>query len=311
GGGPIGSEMAQSFARLGSEVHVVDMLPRILGNDDPELTAILQGKLEEEGIHYHLKCGVEKVEKTKNGVDVHLTQDNKSKTLSGTHLLMATGRRPNLDSLNLDAAGVHFTGKGVEVNDKCRTNVKHIYGIGDITGRYQFTHMSEHMAKVAVTNSLIKFPTKIDKKHVPWVTFTDPELGHVGATAKELDEKGVQYQLYRFPFTKIDRAITDGKSTGLIKIYAKKWNGKILGASVLGTHAGEMISEYAVAMRNGITLRQLADTIHPYPTYGLGARRAADQWYIKNQSETMVKWIKRIFGYRGEIPDYSDPERIV
>lgn len=311
GGGPIGTEMAQSFVRLGSEVHVVDMAPRILGNDDPELTTILQDSLSKEGIHYHMECSVDSVEKTKDGTKINLTQNNKSKSLEGTDLLVATGRRANVDSLNLDAAGVKYSGRGVEVDDKCRTNVKHIYGIGDITGRYQFTHMSEHMAKVAVTNSLIKFPMKIDKKHVPWTTFTDPELGHVGATAKELDEAGIQYQVYRFPFSKIDRAVTDGKSTGWIKIYAKKWNGKILGVSVLGTHAGELISQYALAMKNGVSLRNFADTIHPYPTYGLGARRAADQWYIKNQSENVVKWIKRIFGYRGEIPDYSDPERIV
>ena len=117
--------------------------------------------------------------------------------------------------------------------------------------------------------------------------------------------------MYKFPFKKIDRAITDGNTTGLIKVYAKKWSGKILGASILGAHAGEMISQYALAMRNGVSLREFADTIHPYPSYGLGARRAADQWYIRNQSETMVKWIKRLFGYRGEIPDYSDPNRIV
>jgi len=311
GAGPIGSEMSQSFARLGSEVHVADMAPGILMNDDPELTSILKSKLEEEGVKYHLNCGVEKIEKSDDEIHVHLTQDNKSKVLKGTDLLMATGRRANVDSLNLDAAGVKYSQRGVEVDDKCRTNVSHIYAVGDVTGRYQFTHMSEHMAKVATMNSLIKIPSKIDKNHVPWVTFTDPELGHVGATAKELDEQGVQYQVYRFPFSKIDRAVTDGKSTGWIKIYAKKWNGKILGASVLGAHAGEMISEYAVAMRNGVTLRNIADTIHPYPSYGLGARRAADQWYIKNQSATVVKWIKRIFGYRGTIPDYSDPERIV
>jgi pyruvate/2-oxoglutarate dehydrogenase complex dihydrolipoamide dehydrogenase (E3) component len=183
--------------------------------------------------------------------------------------------------------------------------------VGDVTGRYQFTHMCEHMAKVATSNALIKIPMKIDKKHVPWVTYTNPELGHVGATEKQLNDAGESFEVYRFPFSKIDRAITDGNTTGLIKVYAKKWSGKILGASILGAHAGEMISEYALAMRNGVSIRAFADTIHPYPSYGLGARRAADQWYIRKQSETLVKWIKIIFGYRGEIPDFSDPNRIV
>jgi len=311
GGGPIGSEMSQAFNRLGTEVHVVDMAPGILSNDDPELTAILKESLETEGVHYHLNSSVKELSKSSEGVTITIEQDGEEKNLSAEKVLLATGRKANIESLQLDAAGVKTERGGITVNDKCRTNKKHIYAIGDVTGRYQFTHMCEHMAKVATSNALIKIPMKIDKKHVPWVTFTEPELGHVGATQKQLEEAGESFEIYRFPFSKIDRAITDGNTTGLIKVYAKKWSGKILGASVLGAHAGEMISQYALAMRNGVSLRDFADTIHPYPSYGLGARRAADQWYIRNQSERLVKWIKRIFGYRGEIPDYSDPDRIV
>lgn len=311
GGGPIGSEMSQSFVRLGSKVSVIDMAPRIMMNDDEELAGILREKLEEEGVNYYLNASVKRVSKISKGVGVTIDRDGQETVVQGDALLLATGRRANMDSLNLEAAGVHYSGSGIEVNDKCRTNVRHIYAVGDVTGRYQFTHMSEHMAKVAVTNALLKIPMKIDTRHVPWCTFTSPELAHVGATRNELEANGKQYQEYRFPFSKIDRALTDGESTGWIKIYAKKGNGKILGADVLGAHAGEMISQYALAMRNGVSLRQFADTIHPYPTYGLGARRAADQWYIKNQSETLVKWLKRIFRLRGEIPDYNDPERIV
>lgn len=311
GGGPIGSEMSQAFVRLGSEVQVVDMAPGILSNDDPELTNILKSKLEEEGVIYHLSSAVKEIGKSKNGIEVTIEKDGEEKKLFADKVLLATGRRANIDSLNLAAAGIEVGKKGITVNDKCRTNKRHIYAVGDVTGRYQFTHMCEHMAKVATSNALIKIPMKIDKKHVPWVTFTEPELGHVGATEQQLKEDGVTFEVYRFPFSKIDRAIADGQTTGLIKVYAKKWSGKILGASIVGAHAGEMISQYALAMRNGVSLRDFADTIHPYPSYGLGARRAADQWYIRNQSATMVKWIKRIFGYRGEIPDYSDPNRIV
>ena len=311
GAGPIGTEMAQAFNRLGTKVEVIDMAPGILMNDDPELTTILKEKLEEEGVIYHLNSGVKGVKKSGEKIEVLIEKDGEEVTVSGASVLFATGRRANIESLNLNAAGVETEKAGIRVNDKCRTNKRHIYAIGDVTGRYQFTHMSEHMAKVATSNALIKVPMKIDKKHVPWVTYTEPELGHIGATEKKLREQGVTFEVYRFPFSKIDRAITDGETTGLIKVYAKKWTGKILGASILGAHAGEMISQYALAMRNGVSLRDFADTIHPYPSYGLGARRAADQWYIRNQSETMVKWVKRIFGYRGEIPDYSDPNRIV
>lgn len=311
GAGPIGTEMAQSFNRLGTQVHVLDMAPGILVNDDPELTEILRLKLAEEGVNYYLESSVERIEKIAGGVRVMFKQNGKESFVEGDRLLVATGRRASIDTLNPGAAGVETWKGGIRVNDKCRTSKKNIYAIGDVSGEYQFTHMSEHMAKIAATNALLKIPMKIDRKHVPWVTYTDPELSHVGATEKELREKGVKFEVYRFPFTKIDRAVTDGNTTGMIKIFAKKWNGKILGATVLGSHAGEIISQYALAMRNGISLRNFADTILPYPTYGLGARRAADQWYIKNQSETLVKWIKRIFGYKGEIPDYSDSERIV
>lgn len=311
GAGPIGTEMAQSFQRLGSEVHVLDMAPRILMNDDPELSEMLMDELKSEGIKYYMNVSVDKLEKSGKEVKVHYSFHEKTFSMEADALLIATGRSPNINSLNLDAAGVEFTKKGISVNEKCRTSQRHIYAVGDVTGEYQFTHMSEHMAKVAASNALIKLPMKIDRRHVPWVTYTDPELGHVGATEKELKDKGEKFEIYRFPFNKIDRAVTDGNSTGLIKVYAKKWSGKILGASVLGAHAGELISQYALAMKNGVSLRDFADTIHPYPSYGLGARRAADQWYIRNQSETFVKWIQRIFRYRGKIPDYSDPSRVV
>lgn len=311
GAGPIGTEMAQSFNRLGSEVHVLDRTPGILANDDPELTEILLQSLTKEGIHYHLESSINRLEKSVQGVTIYFEKGDKSQSIYGDAILMATGRRAHIESLNLEAAGVKTYKGGIEVNDKCRTSKRHIYAVGDVTGRYQFTHMCEHMAKIATTNALLKVPMKIDHKHVPWATFTDPELAHVGASEVELREKGVKFETYRFPFSKIDRAITDGQTTGLIKVHAKKWNGKILGASVVGVHAGEMISQYALAMKNGVTLRKFADTIHPYPSYGLGARRAADQWYIKNQSEAVVKWIQRIFRYKGEIPDYSDRNRIM
>jgi len=303
--------MAQSFVRLGLDVTVLDMADRILANDDPELTKILMKSLEEEGVKFELNAAIENVESADESVRISYSKNGESRSATSESLLAATGRRPNVGGLNLEAAGVNYSKKGIEVNKSGRTNQRHIYAAGDVTGQFHFSHMSEHTAKTAVTKALLKVPMSIDEKHLPWVTFTDPELGHVGATEEELKNQGVSFETYRFPFSKIDRAVTDGNTTGLIKIYAKKWSGKILGASVVGVHAGEMISQYALAMKNGVSLRDFADTIHPYPSYGLGARRAADQWYIKNQSETMVKWIKRIFRYRGEVPDYSDPNRIV
>jgi len=312
GSGPIGSEMAQALNLLGCKVTVVDMIDRILGNDDPELANMLKERLEKEGITYQLGASVKKVEKNGDGrLKMILAKDGEPIELESDSMLMATGRRPNVEGLNLEAAGIEYDKKGIKVNSRCKTSKGHIYACGDVTGEYQFTHMSEHMAKVAATNAILKFPMTVDDKHVPWVTYTEPELAHVGATEAELKEQGTSYEVYKFPYNKVDRAITDSVTEGMIKIFAKKWNGRILGASVLGAAAGELICEYAVAMKNGVTLRNIADTIHPYPTYGLGARRAADQWYVKNQSEFMTKAIKTIFGYKGQLPDLSDPDRIV
>jgi dihydrolipoamide dehydrogenase len=311
GAGNIGTEMAQAMNRLGTRVTVIDMADRIMVNDDPELADMLKKMLKDEGIDYVLDAKVKKIDKQDANIIVTIEKEAREEYITGDQVLVATGRQANVQDLGLDEAGIEYSDKGIKVNGKCRTNKTHIYACGDITGRYQFTHMSEHMAKVAVTNALVKFPQSIDTDHVPWVTFTDPELGHVGATEEELQEKGVNYETYRFPYSKIDRALTDSEQQGLIKIHAKQWNGKIYGASILGAHAGELISEYALAMKNGVTLRNMADTIHPYPTYSLGARRAADQWYIKSQSEWQIKLLKKLFGYRGEVPDLSDPNRIV
>ncbi len=310
GGGPIGTEMSQAFTRLGTQVTVIEVGNTILKNDDPELVTMLQEKLVEDGVTYMFGAGAKKVSQQDGHIALEVEQNGERKVVEADALLLATGRRPNLKGLNLEAAGVAYTKYGVTVNDKCRTNKRHIYAIGDITGRYQFTHMSEHMGKVAASNAIFKIPLKIDTKHVPWATYTDPELAHVGARERDLKEKGVSYKVYRFPYTKVDRAITDAEVTGMIKVFAKAWNGKILGATILGAAAGEMIGEYALAMRNGITLRQISDTIHPYPTYGLGVRRAADQWYAQKQSPTLVRIMQKIFGYRGPVIE-PDPDRIV
>lgn len=311
GAGPVGTEIAQAMNRLGAEVTVIDMAGRILENDDPEMAQILYQSLEKEGISFLLNASIEQAAKKDGEIKVSVNQYGDTLEITGDGLLLATGREPNIRDLNLDKAGINISNKGIEVDDRCRTNINHIYACGDVTGRYQFTHMSDHMAKVAATHALLKYPMKIDAIHVPWVTYTDPELGHLGATRSQLEDEAASFETYRFPYSKIDRAVTESETEGLIKIYAKKWSGKILGVDILGVHAGELISEYAVAMSNGLSLRDIADTIHPYPSYGLGARRAADQWYIKNQKEWLVKLIKKVFGYRGEIPDYSDPGRIV
>jgi pyruvate/2-oxoglutarate dehydrogenase complex dihydrolipoamide dehydrogenase (E3) component len=309
GGGPIGTEMAQAFARLGTGVVVFDTADRILSNDDAELAATLRETLEEEGVEYVLGAQVERVSQGKGPITVTATA-GELVTVEADALLLATGRTADVDGLNLDAAGIEHTRRGITVDDHCRTSQGHVYAVGDVTGRYQFTHMSNHMAKVAVTNALLKMPSTIDADHVPWVTYTEPELAHVGTRAADLDEEDVSYETYRFPYDQLDRAITEGATTGQIKVHATSTTGTILGASVLGERAGELITAFTIAMRNGVTLRNIGDTIHPYPAYGEGVRRAADQWYVQKQSSTVTKVLQTVFGYRGPVLEYG-PDEIV
>jgi pyruvate/2-oxoglutarate dehydrogenase complex dihydrolipoamide dehydrogenase (E3) component len=305
GAGPIGIEMAQVFRNLGAEVSVIDMAPRIMPRDHEALTSQLQTHLEGQGIRFFLGKGIEAVT---FGPSVRLKDGTE---ISGSHLLIATGRKPNIESLNLEAAGVTFTNKAIGIDASCRTNIKHIFAIGDVTGQFAFTHMSEHTAKVAALTALLKYPMKTTPELTPWVTYTTPELAHVGATEADLKEKGVDYFTYRFPYSKIDRAITDEATLGDIRIYARKRDGKIYGVDILGERAGDMIGYYALAMKNGLSLRNIADTIFPYPTYGLGARRAADQWYIQAQSPSAIKWVQRLFGYRGPLPRKPGIDEVV
>ncbi len=300
GGGPIGVEMAQAFRRLGADVTVLDTGARILGHDDAELADLLRARLADEGVRFRLETKATAVAREGDGIRLTLEHEGASEPLAADVLLVATGRQPNVEHVGLEAAGVDFSAKGIPVDARGRTNVSHIYAVGDVTGHFPFTHMSEHTAKVAVTHALLKLPQKVDTAHVPWVTYTDPELAHVGATAEALQARGTRFETYRFPYAKLDRAITEGSTTGLIKVHATRW-GRLLGASVLGDRAGELICELALAMRNGVSLRQLSDTIHPYPTYGLGVRRAADQWYAAQQQAWMIRLLQKVFGYRGPV----------
>jgi pyruvate/2-oxoglutarate dehydrogenase complex dihydrolipoamide dehydrogenase (E3) component len=297
GGGPVGIEMAQAFERLGSEVTLVAPGDRILPRDDAGQARKLQECLALEGVSFTLGQRVIALEKT-GGDLVALLQDGR--TIPCEAALVATGREPAVQALQLEKAGVRFGTKGIEVDAHCRTSQRHIYATGDVTGRYQFTHMGEHMSKVAVTNAILRWPKKLDEKHVVWSTFTDPELAHLGESEADLERRRARYSSYRFPFEKLDRAVTETETTGEVKVFTDR-SGKVLGASILGAYAGEMIAEYALAMRNGIRLSRIADTIHPYPTYMLGNRRAADHFVARQLDSPLLGILGRILGYRGQL----------
>ena len=311
GGGPIGCEMGQAFRRLGSRVTILDRADHLLGRDDPDHADLLQGVLEAEGVDVRLGVDVEKVAGTDGEITVTVSVDGEMSQVTGDRLLVATGRTPNIEGLGLDAAGVAWTPKGVTVDDGCTTSVPHIWAAGDCTGEYALTHMSEHMAKQAATNAILKLPAPIDRDGITWTTYTTPEVAQLGPTERDLDEAGTSFVVYRFPFTKVDRAITEHAEVGNVKILATEWRGKILGASVVGERAGELISMLAIAMNGGVSVKTVSETIIPYPAYGLAVRRAADQYFVQKQFPLAIDAVKRVFGYTGVTPPPPDPERVL
>jgi len=273
GGGPIGLEFSQIFARLGARVTVVEMSDRLLPKEDRDMAEALGRILEAEGIEIRLGARAERVAQ-RGEAKVVLTRDGDA--LEGDELFVATGRRPATDGLELERAGIRLRDNGgVAVDDRLRSSNPHVWAAGDVAGGMQFTHLAEAMAKTALRNALVPGSSAMDYDHVPWVTYTDPELAHVGLSQKEAEAEGGT--TYRYGFDDLDRAIVEGATDGLVKIHADG-KGRILGASILGAHAGELLFPLVLARRKGLTLSDIADTIFPYPTMSEGIKRAANEY---------------------------------
>jgi len=287
GAGPCGVEMAQAFQRLGSAVTLVESGHRVLSRDDSELAYVLESSLREENIDIRFGATVERIAP---GVVATLANGTR---LEADAILFATGRRVDVSDLDLRAAGIRVTEYGVSVDEHCRTAVRHIYAAGDVTGRHQFTHMGEHMAQVAVRNALLGSRVTLDP-NASWCTYSDPELAHVGASEDQIKNRNARYEVYRFPYSRIDRAAAESESAGLIKVFATPRKGTILGATILGSRAGEMIAEFALALKKKMTLADVSSTIHAYPTYMCGNRRAADEWGLSRQSPTLLFWARKM-----------------
>lgn len=293
GGGPVGLEMAQAFARLGSDVTVVERLPQLLPQEDPEVANALEAQLAAEGIAVHTSTTVERV--CRDGGET-LLECGEGLTLATDALLVAVGRRPVIDDLGLAAAGVDHDARGITVDRRQRTSRKHIFACGDVCGPYPLTHMAEYQAGIVISNAVFRVPKKVDYRVVPWVTYTDPELARVGLTEQQARNKGTEPVVLRFPFQDIDRAITDKETAGLAKLVVHK--GRILGASILGPHAGELIHELALAMKTGAGIGDISATIHAYPTLAQVHRRTVNTWYgqklFSPATRRLVKWINRL-----------------
>lgn len=279
GAGPIGLEFAQIFSRFGSKVTVIEKFGQILPREDKELAETLENILKKEGIEINTCVDIKKVEQSGEKIIVEAECTGTKKIFEAEKLLVAIGRAPNIEDLNLDKIGVKTSRSGILVDDTMKTTVPNIWACGDVTGMFPFTHMAEYEAGLVVANAM--FPLikrKMDKRVVPWTTFTDPELARVGLIEGEARKQNDNIKIYRYPFKDHDRAVIDRETEGLIKLVCDK-KGKILGASILGVGAGDLINEYIFAMKNNLPLYKISGTVHIYPTMGQIVKRGADQYY--------------------------------
>ena len=276
GGGPIGIEMAQAHVRLGVQVTVVEALS-IMTRDDAELVARLKARLQAEGVRFIEGISVSKIRQTQNNIRLMLGDGTR---LMASHLLVATGRRPVTDGMNLNAAGGDVGKAGIVTDRRLRTSNKRIFAIGDVTGRQQFTHVAAYHAGICLRNILFKLPAKIDDSAVPWVTYCDPELAHVGLTYDDAVASwgADNVTVTSWDLADNDRARAELHSTGMVKATIHK-NGQILGASILAPAAGEMIQPWILAIANRRKINSLATMIAPYPTYGEASKRAAGNFF--------------------------------
>ena len=279
GGGPVGIEMAQAHRRLGCKVTVIEALT-ILRRDDSELVKRLKIQLKDEQIDLIEKTQITGISKQALSICIELADGH---SVQGSHLLVAVGRRPNLDGLHLDAAKIDFTEKGIITNDSLRTSQKHIFAVGDVTGRHQFTHVAGYHASIVIRNMLFRLPSKLNHDAIPWVTYTDPELAHVGLTWKEAVDRYTKTALRRveWELRGNDRARVERRKDGIIRVITTK-NGRILGASILTKHAGEMIHVWTLAITKGMKIRDLAEAIAPYPSWSEASKQVAGA-YFKDQ----------------------------
>jgi pyruvate/2-oxoglutarate dehydrogenase complex dihydrolipoamide dehydrogenase (E3) component len=277
GAGPIGCELAQAFARFGSEVTMLER-SRVLPRDDEDAATLVEQSLIRDGVSIVCGAAVEKVESTAAGKTISVECRGEKKSITVDEIFIGTGRVPNVEGLGLDDAGIEYGPHGIVVDDRLRTTNKKVYAAGDVCLKNKFTHAADAAARLVIRNALFFGRGKVSSLNVPWSTYTDPELARVGLSEHEAGELGVEYDCYKREFSDVDRAITDGEEDGFIKVLTKIGGDKILGATIVASHAGDMISEITLAMDAGVGLGRIAGVIHPYPTRAEAIRQTADSF---------------------------------
>jgi pyruvate/2-oxoglutarate dehydrogenase complex dihydrolipoamide dehydrogenase (E3) component len=279
GGGPIGCELAQAFRRLGCEVILFHNASHILNREDSDAAGILQQCFIRDGIRLILNCKTKRVEKKKGSKVIHIECGGKEEEIAVDEILAGAGRTPNVEGLNLEAVGVKYDKReGVEVNEHLQTTNPRIYAAGDICLKYKFTHTADATARMVIQNALFLGRKQLSTLTIPWCTYTDPEIAHVGMYERDAQEKGIAVDTFIRPLNDVDRAIADGEEEGFVKIHVRKGTDKILGATIVARHAGEMLSEITLAMVGNLGLGTLANVIHTYPTQAEAIKQVADAY---------------------------------
>ncbi|MAW79996.1 MAG: dihydrolipoamide dehydrogenase [Parvularcula sp.] len=288
GGGPIGIEMAQAHRRLGAKVTVIEG-DKILGREDPELADIVRTQLVKEGVALVEGGKADKIEKTLSGISVTVG----ARAIEGSHLLIAVGRKPTVDGLNLEAAGVDYDAKGLKTDNRLRTTNKRVYAAGDVAGGRQFTHVAGYHASILIRNILFKAPSKNKEHLAPRVTYCDPELAQIGLTEREAREQHGEVKIARWPFSQNDRAEAERDTQGLVKVITDN-KGHVLGAGVVGRGAGDLLQPWVLAISSNLKIRAFTDMIAPYPTRGEASKRAAGAWYSDTLFSDRTKFLVRL-----------------
>jgi len=302
GGGPIGSELVQAFNRLGSEVWQVEMMPQIMNREDPDVSELITQKFIDEGVHIMTNTKAVGIEKTAEGKFLlceNANDPSDTSRIEFDEILLAVGRSARLTGFGLEELDIE-TNRTVEVNEYLQTKFPNIYAVGDVAGPYQFTHTASHQAWYAAVNSLFGFAKKFkaDYRVIPWATFTDPEVARVGLNETEAKEKGIAYEVTTYGLDDLDRAIADSSAHGFLKVLTVPGKDKILGVTMVGEHAGDLIAEFVTAMKYNIGLNKVLGTIHIYPTLAESNKYVAGEWKRAHQPEKILGWMKRFHKWR-------------
>ena len=291
GAGPIGCELAQSLARFGSRVTLIEATPRILGREDRDGVDILHATFVREGIDLRLGMNILRVETRSSGKAVVMERNGATEEVVVDRILLGVGRAPNVEGLNLERGGIAYDAKmGVTVTDTLQTSNPRVYAAGDICSPYKFTHTADAQARIVIANALFMGRQKSSALTIPWCTYTDPEIAHVGMYERDAEARGIEVTTLTVPLADVDRAVLDGETEGFARVHLKKGSDKILGATIVARHAGEMINELSLAIAGGLGLSAIARTIHPYPTQAEAIRKLADA----HNRTRLTPFVKRI-----------------